>query len=482
MRWSTGSVAWWIGMTLVALSPTVGRCQFDADLVWIPSDANTLVMVNHDKLIASPLAQKDNWASRGQQIFEAGESIVPPGIDRVTIASQIDFEFMHGLWTVCVFSNQADRVGLQQVSKRVGRRIEKLGDRPALVLPNDTFLVQLDATTIGAMAPANRQSVARWAQTGGSGLQGVSPYLKDAAKFADKNAHVIIAFDLTDVISPEDAVARLQKYESVKADDAEGLAADLAKLRGITLGLTARDKVIGSLKLDFAPGTTHLAKIDKALLLEALERNGVMIDDVSNWEVTVKPNQILLSGNLSSAGMRMLNTLVSQPVLAEFLVPDDSSKESNPQDRTKVYLSAIRDMFAELQEKQQSKNQLKSYALWFERYARKVDDLSAANVDAEVLKLGTDVATQFREISQLLRNAELRRKARATGSAQDSFDSYSDYYGSSTSRYDNSPARRAIRVEEFANAESQAREMIGNLENQIGQIRRSMSAKYGSQF
>ncbi len=45
-----------------------------------------------------------------------------------------------------------------------------------------------------------------------------------------------------------------------------------------------------------------------------------------------------------------------------------------------------------------------------------MDDLSAANVDAEVLKLGTDVATQFREISQLLRNAELRRKARAAGS------------------------------------------------------------------
>ncbi len=52
------------------------------------------------------------------------------------------------------------------------------------------------------------------------------------------------------------------------------------------------------------------------------------------------------SGNLSSSGMRMLNTLVSQPVLAEFLIQNDSSKESSPQDRTKAYMSAIRDMFA----------------------------------------------------------------------------------------------------------------------------------------
>ncbi len=177
-------------------------------------------------------------------------------------------------------------MGLQQASKKVGRRIEKLGDRPGAGVANDTFSGaagrnhdRRDGTgqspVGGSLGPDGRQRFA-----------GRLAVPERRSQVCDKNAHVIIAFDLTDVISPEAATARLQKYESVQASDAESLAADVSKLRGITLGLTlaTRSRLA---ELDFAPGTTNLAKIDKALLLEALERNGVMIDDVRDWELSV---------------------------------------------------------------------------------------------------------------------------------------------------------------------------------------------------
>jgi len=64
----------------------------------VPSDTNALVMIDMDKLLASPAAEKGDWKNKIENAFEEGLTILPPKARRAILASQIDLEFMTQLW------------------------------------------------------------------------------------------------------------------------------------------------------------------------------------------------------------------------------------------------------------------------------------------------------------------------------------------------------------------------------------------------
>jgi hypothetical protein len=57
---------------------------------------------------------------------------------------------------------QTTDVGVEELAKEWNRSTDSLAGHPALQLPNDVYLVELDDTFYGAMAPADRQSTLRW--------------------------------------------------------------------------------------------------------------------------------------------------------------------------------------------------------------------------------------------------------------------------------------------------------------------------------
>ena len=125
--------------------------QFENDAKWVPNNANSLVLVNSAKIFNSELATQNNWKAKGEAAFESGSSIVPTNVNRLLIASQIDFQFMHTLWDVCVFSKDQQSISLDKIAKKLGTQIEQVANRNALVLPNDAYLVQIDDTTVATM-------------------------------------------------------------------------------------------------------------------------------------------------------------------------------------------------------------------------------------------------------------------------------------------------------------------------------------------
>jgi hypothetical protein len=461
------------------------KAQFLDEAKWVPAHANCLILVNADQIYSSNIAQRENWAAERQGAFEQGLTIVPANAGKVMLASQMDFKFMDTVWTVGIFSKMKSDQGLAKLAAQAERELEKLGVHDALELPGDVYAVQLEEGTLGVMAPANRQSTVRWLRDGDSGLVRMSQYLSDAAKFADRNADLIIAFDLDHVISLDDAKSQLLKMEGLRASNINELAEAISKLTGVTLGVTVRDNINGSLKIDFEAGAKGVDRISKNMLLEILAHNGVMINDCLDWNLSTNNNQIIFSGPMSPTGLRKISSLVNQPIRAQFTGTGTTNSQEAVSigKSTRHYLDSIDLYFRELDEfvNGPKHSTSKAYARWFDKYANKVDALSPSNVDPDVLEYGGQVAEGLREVSYILYGAEASASSRTAAETENRGVNYYGYnygYGYGYRSRSMSSYRDSVRTQEYAKASTEAKGVMDQLRGGLGELRRQLASKY----
>jgi hypothetical protein len=464
------------------------NAQFIEDAKWIPQQANSLVLVNASRIFSSPLAQRENWAAQRAGAFERGLSMIPMDKGRVLFASQIDYESMEPIWTVGIFDDQASTIDLERVASTNGATVEQLADHAAVLLPGDHYLIQLQPNIFGIKAPANRQAAARWIRETGSGAARLGDYLDRALQFADRNADIIIAFDLADTISEREARSRLIAAgdELVRASDIELLAQAVSRLNGITLGVTVQNAITGSLRIDFQDGTKGLEKIRKELIIDALSAKGFMIDDLLDWTLKTEASRLVFSGPMTATGLRKVSLLVNQPIRTQFVASSvgeegASEKELSVGKLTRYYMDTLFLYFKELDEFVQNPRAKHAnvYARWFDKYAEKIDMLSVARVDESMLDLSSRISSGLRETSQVLTSAEATTRSRqSTERGGYAYDNYGYGYGYRT----NSSVMNAVRTQETARAAVEAKEVMESLRNQLGDARRDMSLKYPDDF
>lgn len=462
--------------------------QFSADSKWVPQGANCLVLIEGDRIFASGIAKKENWADAGKGAFEMGTSVVPPGVSRVLVATQLDLQYMQPIWTTTVLADSSGQFKLADIASSHHRTMDTVADRQAMVLPGDMFLIQLGPSTLGAMAPSNRQSLGRWIEDSEAGAARMSPYLAEAVSFADKNSDVIIAFDLQHAISRDEAVTRLKNFSALNAVDIDTLANAVSRIRGFTLGVTVRDQITAALKIDFTAGTTGLEKFSKKAIIEAIENNGVMIDDVRGWELQVQAPSVILRGSLSTAGLRQINALVSQPVQAQFRgigsANPAAALDTTPAGCTKRYFDQLDVIFRETAEftSKQDKNAVKPYTRWFDKYANTIDTLPSVGVDPDLLDFGARCSEAFRDISQGLLFAGANEASRnATDAVNRGAYAYYNGYGYGY-RQSLSSVKKAVKAQEYGAVAVKAHETMEALRNDLGGMRRKLSGTYNINF
>lgn len=347
---------------------------------------------------------------------------------------------------------------------------------------------------MGVKAPANRQAASRWIQDSESGKSRLSAYMNDALSFADRNAHIIIAFDLADAISEDDARSRLLAAEGLRASDIEGLALAASRLQGVTLGVTIRESIVGSLRIDFKPGTEGLDRVKKELIIDILSNRGLMVDDVLDWELTVEASRLVLRGPLKPAGLRQISLLINQPVRVQLTETspgnEQAEKEISVGKATRHYIDTLTLFLNELDEFVQNPRHKHAnvYARWFDKYANKLDMLSVSSIDPDMLTTGSQISAGFREVSQLLTSAEASTRSRETterGGVYWSGNGYGGGYGYGYGygyRRTNASVKQAIRTQETAEAASQSKVYMEKLRDLLGDSRRQMSVKYPQDF
>ncbi len=476
---ATFAVAWMV--------PAAAQAQFSRDAKWVPDQANSLILVNADRVFQSGLADQEKWSP--EQAFQRGMTIVPPGVGKAMFASHFDYVMMEPVWTTGVFEVADADARLTQAAERWESTVEDFMGRKSATLRGDLFGVVLDSGVIGVMAPGNRQSAARWVGDADAGRTRVSPYLADAIKFADQNAEAILAFDLANAFSVGEARAALLQQEGLTGPEIAALSQAAGRLKGLTLGITVREKAFGAIKIDFQDGTTDLDKLKKRVILGLLSSNGMMVDDFNDWDVAVQGSSVTFSGWLTATGLRTVGMLVNQPVRLQFSggKPPQGSAELNTAQITREFVDTLELYFRDLEQfiVERRSSAPRAYSLWFDKYANKIDSMSITGVDPAVVEFAAGMAREFRNVALILTRSQGKIDTR-TISDVDYSGAYVGgagwgpgfgYRSANVSR--NAASRKLAKTEESAAAAAAAKEVMQDLRNQFGDLRRDIQSRFG---
>jgi hypothetical protein len=477
-------------VALMGSSDVQAQSNFEGLGKWVPSSANCLVMVNSEDVFASAIAKAQNWGKDRSAAFRSGASFFPPTTQRILMASQIDFQYMDSSWLAGVFRKKGDAINIVEVSKRIKGNIETIANKQALLLPNHSYLVQIDDQTLVTMTPADRQRTTRWINDKLMGELDVSPYLEQAVKFADQNAQVIVAFDLQGVIGDKDLLKRLRDSKAVNEASVEMHAKTLSMIRGLTLGVTVNDKITGSVKIDFKESPGSLLPVAKDILIAALKKNGMMIDDIESWMVSAGPKEIRLSGSLSPEGLSQIGSLIHQPLIDDFTGAGDEGSlgavdtKANTATKSLQYFGDIQHVLTMIRRK--DLGQLNTYSKWFSRYSRQLDAIPILGVDPVMVDYGTYVANSFRDVSGGLNADDLSRSKSVasqgfSGPGSRSFN-YGYGYGTVSSRQYTRNSRRSAGAISTQSGANNAKNIMRELEAETAKVSRAMTEKYQIQF
>ncbi|PQO39733.1 hypothetical protein DTL21_03010 [Bremerella cremea] len=500
----------WVSLALLFSSTltSLSQAQFRELTKRIPDGANTIVFIDVNKLQNSPLGKSENWRAKQEKSFEAGLEMVPPQALEFVAAAKLDLASKQADWQVGLMKLAYDP-SMAKVAVRYQGTTDMIANRSVAVIPGDIYIVKFLENIIGYGMPANRQDAAQWINRYyDNSLRGLSPYLSEAETFADNGSPIIVALDLTHAVSAGQIRPRLNEMESLKGKDIDldKLAEALASIRGISLGVTVNQNMVGAVKVDFASDISLLGDAAKPLLLEVLGRQGMMIDEVRDWKPSINGKTIQLTGTLYPSGLRRILSLVETPPSLQEAVaktkgdPQEAETQSE-KDLTiaasKLYYTSVVSLLDELRSDKKHRTTLGQISVWFDKYARRIDRLPIANVDPELLAYGKYVSDTLRGGSTDVTDAAARKRVRSQQvPEQYDISTYStpigvtDWSGgyswngwSATPDWERTAKLQSqVRTEENIKGARSANVVISELDGATADIRRKMTQKYGVEF
>lgn len=502
--------------TIVGLASLVhsAPAQFEELAKQVPSSTNAIAFVNVDKLLASPIAKRENWSAKRDHAFSSGISFVPPDTKVALLPMQLDFQIWQPVWEAALMELDHEPDQAKAVAMTGGTADTVIG-REAVALPRDAYLIKLAAKTAAFMAPANRQAVARWMRDiDARKSMSLSPYLTEAYHYAnDVGTPIILALDLEDAVTPESLTASLESSKEFIAEhklEVSELAPLLFSIRGITLGVTFDDKPFGKVRVDFASDIKLEPETAKRILLHVLAKRGAMIDEFLDWKPSVKGKTFMLEGNLGQSGMLRISTLFSRPPSLKMpdIAPEQKAKtkEQLTLEASQNYFKQINKLYSDLRSQKagNSSYTMPQLGVWMNKYAAKIDQLSVLNVDPELIDYGANAADLLRGGYDAIRTSAAENRVRQVNTPmQYNYYSYANTYGytyrngyfgggvmpvgnygtyavADTAAY--RQARTAIHAEERVKGGTQARNSIQELERATADIKKKMTIKYQADF
>jgi hypothetical protein len=478
---------------LCLLLHQVSAAQFEDLANVIPDEANAIVLISPERIFASPIAVREKWREEHAEAFAAGVAFLPPSADLYVMATQLDLDAKTPLWELAVL-RLSEAPSLDGIARRHNGHLETISGKRAVGLPSNSLLVDLGENIVGIMTPANRQTVARWIREGSTGA-GPSPYLREAVAYAAKDiTGIIMALDLEDAVPPrllQQRIATLKTLESRSAD-VEAIGQVLSSIRGVTLGVTVRDRLYGAIKVDFRENVEILGDSAMPMLLEIIGNNGMMIDDFESWKAQLRTKQIMVQGPLSESGLRHVLSLVQPPTIRKLTAgehqaesPDEQSKAYSSQ----KYFTSVNTLFDDMRKRKGAKS-IGIYGTWASQYAKRIDGLPILNVDSDLVDFGGYVAQQLRNAAAAIQGIGIRT---AAGEASIYHQAYGGYNwgrvglwgrGGSGYYYQNNVygQRRAIRAQERAQGATNAKAILQEVDNEMAKMRRQMTEKYQVEF
>ena len=500
----------WLALVLAYLTTQAAEAQFAPLIKHVPSSANTIFLLNAEKVFNSEVALREGWRQNFEKAIASGMVRLPEDTLQYVLAGQVNFEFVHPDWQVGLLRTK-DKHDMAFIASEKDGTQDTVAGQPAVLLPSTVYVVQFDPYTYGTLVPASRQAVARWVTETKAGDPKFSDYIQEAIGYSEKaGTEIILALDLSNAFDSK----RIKEYlasSPVIADkkvDVDAAAEALGSLRGIMLGVTLGEKPFGSIKVDFGKDASVLKNVAGPLLVEILSNRGAMIDDFQTWKGDVKEDQVVFTGFLTTTGLRQILSLMDAPVSNSLPSESDTGQQSASDTDPKVvasqkYFASVEQFMTDLKDKEPQR--IAQYGIWFDKYANKIDQLPMVNVDDTVLDYGAYVSQQFRNAAAAVQGIGMRSRVRqvqnvnAAGGPGWYGANYDGgyYYGGSYYHGYNGFARNnalqaglreqqrvrtQVKTEEKVAGVSAARAIMEDVKNATREVRREMAKKYNVDF
>jgi hypothetical protein len=479
-------------LVLLVAVPSAGANYYEL-LRLVPDSANTIIMIDLERLLTSPIAIREQWREKGNA--EGVALHFPINAERYMLASKVDFiaDFAD-LWDVALIET-SEGVSLPYLSKIEGGYLDALEGQQIAFSPRNAFFVSFKPTIVGVSFPANRQDLGRWLRSlKRRESPQVSDYLQQGVTLAHGKDHIVVVMDLKDLLTPRIVRERLQRMESLAGRNVnlDTLTRVLTSARGVTLTLAASDKLEGKIRLDLGQSPAPIKDVAKPLFIEVLEKNGMLLPEMRDWSLLVEATAVSLQGRLSTRGLRALTDLIPFPadtVELDRARSRESQSSSGPPGSpstpdlkvaaSKKYYQYISQRLDELRKEVRDATKPKIAQKILNNAALEIDRLPILNVDEDLLAYGAGVTASLRNIRNLSKNADLDfqyRKAAIQGSS-DGY-GYGGFYGGGTV----AGATTTIYRQETAVFQSNELAVLTMLEEKTAEIRKKMTLKYQVEF
>jgi hypothetical protein len=446
----------------------------------IPDEANALVLMDVEQLLATPLAQNQGWSRKLETAYVERPVVLPPEAKKLAIGAILTREEdLRPVWEIAVMETP-EAVPVRAIVRAEGGRVEQLHGVSTGFTQNGVAFANLDNGLLAAIRPAARQFVARWLAAAKAGSQPkLSDYLGASLRLVNDRVQLLMALDLTDTVSPTDIEEQLRaaSWLAGKQDRIPEITGVVSSLRGAALRLAINDKCQGQLQIDFAADVAPLGELAKPLVMDALSRVGMRTEEFDFWTVTLEKNSILMRGDLSTDAQRRIFSVIELPAAdlkgAEASPSDVANpSESEVRSRSQAYFKSTQTLVEDLRK---GLKDTKATSAWMERYARRIDQLPVLHVDDELLDYGDKLAETLRIMSTSKRQAGIRAGVRASEGAG-YYDGYD--YGAADRAADRSQAKK----EEMAVAYDVRVQGWQLIDDATANIRRAMTKKYSVEF
>jgi hypothetical protein len=462
----------------------------------VPDSSNTIILIDVERMLMSPIAMREKWREKGTS--DGARLHFPMDAVRYMLASKLDFVGdLEDRENVALIETP-EGVSLPYLARAEGGYIDKFDDQEIMFSPRNAFFVSFKPNILGVSFPANRQELGRWLRSlKGLDQPQVSEYLQQAVKLAHGKDHMVIAMDLADLLTPRTVRDRLRRAESLagKSIDMDTMTRVLATARGVTMTMEAGERLQGKIRLDLGESATSIKDTAKALMLEVLEGNGMLLPEMRDWRLVLEANAVSLEGKLSTRGLRTLTELIPFPTDTVELrrAGADSAEKQGEGPTTKPvstrdakvtasmnYFRRISQRLDDLRTEVKGAQKAKFAQKMLNDAAQEIDRLPLFNVDEELLAYGAGVSSSLRNMRNLSKNAGLDyqyRMAQIQGNSGYGY-GYGGFYGGASV----AGATTSIHRQETAVLQSNELAVLTMLEEKTAEIRKKMTLKYQVEF
>lgn len=373
----------------------------------VPHAANTVGVIRINEILESPLARSEQWIDRRDELF-GGATQVPPWADVVVLAGLVHPTVPEEAWTVA-FLPMSDDIDMKTIAWHEGSPVQELAGFSSVRSRRGAYLVQVAPNVLAVRTPGARQQTARWLRTVAAGTVSTPEYLSQAAASANQ---ILLALDMADALDPTLMSQRLDELSELKGQHTrhDQLLKTIVGLRGVRFLANIDEAINSRVILDFAD---ELSKADaphlQTLFLTVLNDLQAEVEELNQAAITVDGRSLVLSTELSPTSLRRVMSLLISPA------PTETASSQNVSDRTARsrvepteeqtarYFAAVTGIVDDLQRVNRKAKDYLRTATWHDNFAKRIDQLSIAGVEARVVDFGAEMASRLRALAASLR-------------------------------------------------------------------------------